>query len=263
MEESIEKIRKDTIEEIKEKIRNNPKFLHPADKERLEYQEKLKFSNGYEFTCWMQHNEILKNPADIHRKENEKTFKKAGCKTRKEYLDRCAQKAGFKDDSERVKEWMYRTGRCLPMEVNEDCASWFGEYISQNYVMKTFEDPIKMPYGNPGFDWICKRGERIDHKGSCLICGNYGSPHWFFNIMYNNMSDWFILSAWDNRDSLSPMHVWMFHKNDMVRGRRFCEFEGFQVTNTPEKLKELEKWEVTERLDKLKELCHKNRYDRI
>lgn len=154
MEENIEKIRKDAIAEIKEKIRKNPKFLYPVNKERLEYQEKLKFSNGYEFTCWMQQNGIMKNPADISRKKMEKTIENAGCKTRKEYEDKLALELGFKDSTEQYREWMYNTGRMLPKEFNEDCSLWFGEFISQNYVMKTFEDPIKMPPNNPGFDWI-------------------------------------------------------------------------------------------------------------
>ena len=42
----IEKIRKDSIEEIKKKVRNNSNFLNQANKERLEYQKKLKFANG-------------------------------------------------------------------------------------------------------------------------------------------------------------------------------------------------------------------------
>lgn len=80
---------------------------------------------------------------------------------------------------------------------------------------------------------------------------------WKFGIWYNNITDWFILSAWDSRDSLIPLHVWIFHKNDVVRGRKFWRRESFSITNNPEKLKELEKWEVTNRLEKLKELVIK------
>lgn len=36
--DNIENIRKDAIVEIKEKIRNNPKYVHPLNKERLEYR---------------------------------------------------------------------------------------------------------------------------------------------------------------------------------------------------------------------------------
>lgn len=70
------------------------------------------------------------------------------------------------------------------------------------------------------------------------------------------------MSAWDNRDSLTPLHIWMFHKNDMVRHAKFWRREGFIITNTPKKLKELEKYEVTDKLDKLKELCNRSRDNR-
>ena len=36
------------------------------------------------------------------------------------------------------------------------------------------------------------------------------------NPRYLHLADWFILSAWDNRDSLTPLHVWAFHKDDIV-----------------------------------------------
>lgn len=204
---------------------------------------------GKDFTDWARRNEN-KVP---------KCWIDAGCRTSKEYIDRCARNVGFKDSAEKLKEWRHETGRQLPKEFNEDCSSWFGEFISQNYVMRTFEDPVEMPPSNPGFDWICKRGEKIDHKGACLSRSNKSSWRgWNFPINWNNITDYFILSAWDNRDSLNPLHVWVFHKNDIVRGRKFCKFGGFSVTNSPKRLKEIEKFEVTDRLDKLKELC--NRY---
>lgn len=108
-----------------------------------------------------------------------------------------------------------------------------------------------------GFDWICKKGEKIDHKGSCLRYSEDRPSRWCFDVDHNNIAEYFILSAWDNRDSLTPLHVWIFHKNDMVRGRKFYEFIHFCIVNAPEKLKELESWEVTNRLDKLKKLCNK------
>lgn len=60
--EDMENI-KDVIDEIKEKVRNNPNFLSPCNKERLEHQKKLKFANGNDFTCWMQESQ---NYTDIN-----------------------------------------------------------------------------------------------------------------------------------------------------------------------------------------------------
>jgi hypothetical protein len=185
--------------------------------------KRLCFSNGNEFTHWMQQNGIMKNPANIDRK----------------YQDKCAQMLGFKNSSDLKKEWKHKTGRQLPMEFNEDCTSHFGEF-TENLMIQTFADPAKMPYGNPGFDWICKEGYKIDNKGACLTCSKkWDWCAYEFDIGYNSIADWFILSAWDNRDCLNPLHVWIFQKNDIVRGRKFCEFGNFSITNTPKKLKEL------------------------
>ncbi len=115
--------------------------------------------------------------------------------------------------------------------------------------MKTFEDPIKMPTNNPGFDWKCKKGEKIDHKGACLTYSPRGSPKWMFHIEYNNIADWFILSAWDDIDSLIPLHIWLFHKNDMVRiGKgdntpkvEFWKRKSIAIINTPKGIKRFEK----------------------
>lgn len=254
MKENIHEIRIEWIAKIKEKVRKNPKYIHPCNKERLEDMEILQFSNGYDFTCWMQQNGILNSPA----RTRDKYFQGKGFKDRREYEDKCSRDSGFKDSSERRKEWTHDTGRNLPKELNKDCPAWFGDFICENYVMKTFEDPVKMVYGNPGYDWLCKRGEKIDHKGSCLMELNSNKTiGWQFHIRYNNIADYFTLSAWDNRDSLIPLHVWVFHKNDIVRGRKFCKFENFGITNSPKTLKELEKWEVTDRLDKLREICNR------
>ena len=130
--------------------------MNPVNKERLKYQEKLKFKNGYDFTVWMQKVGIMKNPTNVERKRYEKTIKDAGCNTEKEYRDKCARSAGFKDSAEQhrdyYREWTHETGRNLPAEDNPDCPRYFGDF-AENLMIQTFEDPIRMPYGNPGFDW--------------------------------------------------------------------------------------------------------------
>lgn len=262
MNKEKDEIRRNAIDEIKEKLRKNPNFLSPVNKERLEYQEKLKFTNGNDFTNWMQQVGIMKNPTSIDNKNMEKRVENAKCKTYKEYRDKCAQKSGFKNCADRYsdyrKEYSWNKLNREPMEFNEYCASHFGDF-TESLMIQTFEDAIRMPNNNPGFDWTCKRGDKIDNKGRCLSYSDR-SPNWsgwHFPIRHNNIADWFILSAWDNRESKNPLHVWAFHKNDIVRERKFWKRESFLITNTPECLKEFEKYEVTNRLYKLKELCNR------
>ena len=261
--DNIDVIRREVIVEIKEKIKKNPKYLHPANKERQDDMKRLGFYRGYEYNIWLRQNFLLNNPTDIDRKRNEEISKNAGCETFKEYKNKGAQKRGFKDIAEATKEWRHNTGRQLPI-TDEGNSTRFG-YISQNYVMRTFEGPEEMPTNNPGFDWKCKNGDKIEHKGSCLQNTRGRYPYWIFNIDWNNIADYFILSAWDSPESLIPLHIWIFHKNDMVRkGNSYTVREKFwrrgsiTITNTPDCLKQFEKWEFTNRLYKLKELCNKH-----
>lgn len=103
---NIEDLRRESISKIKEIICKNPKFTHPCNKNRLEFQEKLKFKSGYEFTGWMQRNGIINNPADIKHEEMKKTIDNAGCKNKKEYQQKC-----FFEKCENV-EYKERTDNC-------------------------------------------------------------------------------------------------------------------------------------------------------
>ena len=257
----LDKIRRDAITNIKYSIRKNPGhsgYLHPCNKERQDDIKRLEFSSGSEFTYWMQQNGIMRNPTDIERDRVKKIMKEAGCNNYSEYNERCARNAGFKDVAEKVKEWTHETGRRLPKEFNEDCSAHFGEF-TENIMIQTFENAKKMPYGNPGFDWTCKNGDKIDNKGVCLVCIQGKSQRWVFSIKYNNIAEWFILSAWDNRDSLNPLHVWIFHKNDIFKGKKFWRRDTVTIIDSPKGLMRFKEYEVTDRLDKLKELCNKKK----
>lgn len=58
------------------------------------------------------------------------------------------------------------------MYFSNDCPPRFCDFIGENYITQTFEESKKMPNNNPGFDWLSKKGEKIDHKGTCL-CNRY------------------------------------------------------------------------------------------
>jgi len=237
-ENNIENIRRKAIVEIKKRVEKNVGYLHPCNKDRLNDMKRLMFVSGCEFTGWMQQNGIMKNPTDVRRKDD----------------DISAKSLGFENNSDRHKEYMHTTGRQLPLSDNKDCSSYFGTF-TENLMIQTFEDPIKMPYGNPGFDWMCKKGDKIDNKSACL---RYDIPFWegwTFPIKWNNIAEWFVLSAWDNRESLKPLHVWVFHKNDIVRDKKFWRRDSISITNKTSHLKKLENYEYIDRLDKLKEIC--------
>jgi len=243
-ENDIENIRINAISEIKEKIRKDSKYVHPCNKERQNDQKRLKFLYGYEYIRWMQQNGILKNPT----------------KVRQETEDICAQKLGFKNENDRYKvyknDWKrnkrYNTGEQVPMSENPYCAKWFGEFIAENYVMKTFEDPIKAPPNNPGFDWTCNKGQKIQHKARCLEIANT-SEGWGFPIRRNHIPDYFILSGWKDRESLEPLFILIFHRDEMIRGAPFWMRPSFWITNKPEYIRYFSDHDVKDKLEKLKE----------
>jgi hypothetical protein len=72
---------------------------------------------------------------------------------------------------------------------------------------------------NPGFDFICKNGYKIDVKSSSLHPLKYSRgkaydhPYWFFKINKNHIADYFFCLAFSSRASLEPLHVWLIPAN--------------------------------------------------
>ena len=109
-------------------------------------------------------------------------------------------------DKRRAKSTRYhRKNGHLPMDDNKDCAAFLGVYVTERLLRHYFKDVEVMPYGNPGYDFICNRDKLIDAKSSCL--GANG--RWLFNIGRNVIADFFVCTAFDNRDDLNVLHVWM------------------------------------------------------
>ena len=271
-----DEIRKNAIEEIKEKVRKNPKFLHPVNKERLEYQEKLKFANGNDFTNWMQQVGIVKNPTDVERDKLNNFLKRKKYKNRKEQLDMLAKDRGLENDAEYQRIMSWNSGRRSPYFENENCTMYLGisigEELFKEFLLTYFERVIGFHPHNRGFDFICKdpRQEFIDRhphlrlernkeymiqlKLLCLQSNDDGWNGWNFHVDHNRIPDFYILSAWDNREYLNPIHIWMFHKNDIIRKKEFWQRISLCITNKQIYLEEYKKYELVCELERLKEL---------
>ena len=101
-----------------------------------------------------------------------------------------------------------------------------------------------MPYGNPGFDFLCGLGFKIEVKSSCLRKNN---SIWTFNIRGNKIADYFLLLAFNNRKELDPLHVWL------IPGKILNEKLNFGISNKENSIK---KWHQYEReLDKIIACC--------
>ena len=270
------------IREVREKIKNNPKYVNPMSKEFQEDIKRYGFENGYRYIIWMQHNGILKSSTSIMRNETENSYRRAKCKNRKEYTDKCAQRMGYKDEAEREKVRTWNKGIHLPMEFH-DCPANFGVYKGEELFKRFLEEIIFEEVKGSGkgsrdgkIDFICKnpKQEFIDkypqfrlkrnkeYKIQLKMRGLRDGYRWLFtHIDFNFIPDYFILCGWDSRDG-EPMHIWIFNKYDMVKKGcninapkiEFYKRDSLTVVNKIDKIKQFENQELKDELYTLKNI---------
>jgi hypothetical protein len=100
-------------------------------------------------------------------------------------------------------------GASRPMSEATDTSSYLGVYIAERALSKFFDNIERMPFGHPGYDFVCGKGFKIDVKSCCIRKMKQGNPCWMFTIRRNPVADWFLCLAFDNRESLEPQHVWL------------------------------------------------------
>lgn len=92
-----------------------------------------------------------------------------------------------------------------PFNENKDCGLFLGVHVAERVLAHVFKDVKRMPMGNPGYDFICNKGKKIDVKSSCI--GKNGA--WLYNINSNTTADYFLCLAFDNREDLTTLHAWL------------------------------------------------------
>ena len=92
------------------------------------------------------------------------------------------------------------------MGHGKESSYYFGVHIGERILSKVFKDVERMPLNNPGFDVICNHGKRVDIKLSATGDNNRG---WSFIIKHNHIADYFLCVAFDNRQDLTPEHIWL------------------------------------------------------
>lgn len=103
-----------------------------------------------------------------------------------------------------------------PMSKNRDCPNYLGIHIAEKLVAKYFKNPFRMPWSNPGYDFICSNGFKIDVKSAILTTSK---NRWLFLINKNKIADYFLCLAYDNRNDLNLLHVWLFPGPDINNKR--------------------------------------------
>jgi hypothetical protein len=108
------------------------------------------------------------------------------------------------------------------MSENKACGAYLGVYVAEQVLSKYFEHIQRMPNGNPGYDFLCARGYKIDVKSSCRHHPPKGSFTWAFSIKRNKIPDYFLCLAFDNRESLNPEHIWLVPAEEINGLSNFC-----------------------------------------
>lgn len=254
-------------DDIKKKIKKNPKYLHPCNKERQEDMKRLGFVSGYEYICWLKQIGAIKNCSDIEHEYRNKLARIKGYKNdtdrRKADGDRLARELGYESFKDYAKELRYERGKILPAEFNENCPANFGlktEKLIEKFLFVIFEYVERTDYHDKGIDFFCKNPRkefiekypqfnleinkeyRIQHRSQCLTSNN----SWIFGINYDQINDYFLLSAWKDRKSLEAMHLWLIHRDEKIRKRRLWQYVGLGITNNTNNLKEFSKYEITD-----------------
>lgn len=158
----------------------------------------------------------------------------------------------------RVKEWCIknpeknklRRERCsiadghIPMNENRECASYLGVYIAEQVLSKAFKDVKRMPFHHP-YDFICNHGKWIDVKSACARASRNGTLQWHFNFCRNQIADYFLCLAFDNRNDLNPVHIWL------LPAKKFNHLTGTSISVTT-----IKRWdEYRLEVDKVTECC--------
>ena len=96
-----------------------------------------------------------------------------------------------------------------PASENKQCAAFLGVHVAEQVLSKVFKDVERMPANHAGHDFICNKGKKIDVKSSCTHTPDNHTDRWVFTIRKNKISDYFLCLAFDNREDLNPLHIWL------------------------------------------------------
>ena len=176
-----------------------------------------------------------------------------------EYKDRLAVKKGYINSSDVATEYRHRIGLNRSMFENKDSPQYLGICVAERVLSKIFDKVQRMPYGNEGFDFVCKNNFKIDVKSSCLGVRNC----WVFSIKKNKIADYFLLLSFDNRADLNPKHIWLIGGNEAIineQGNRLLnEKVSLTIYNSIYSISKYSMYERTDKLEKLIVCCGKIR----
>jgi len=152
------------------------------------------------------------------------------------------------ENRKRVREYHYQHGS-KPASENKACPAYLGCVIAETILSHEFPGFKRMPPGNPDYDYECPKGFLIDVKSSTRRSRIIGNNRWVFSVRNNKRVHYFIFIAFDDLESLTPMHIWL------IPGYLVNDRKNISI---PDTVKSLAKWSKYERsLKNALECCDK------
>ena len=117
--------------------------------------------------------------------------------------------------SEYRRRLYYLLGRHQPMNKNKSCPMFLGVHVAERVLSHVFKHVERMSVTNHGYDFICGKGYKVDVKSACRNHHKGRSDWWQFAINKNQIAEYFLCLAFDNREDLNPEHIWLIPANDV------------------------------------------------
>jgi hypothetical protein len=151
---------------------------------------------------------MVKDESEFNKNVSNKDGLESWCKVCK----REANKKNYNSNRERRIEYgrqsSYRHG-VKPMSENKECTAYLGCYINERILKHVMPNAVLMDNNNPGYDLVCGKGYLVDAKASVTRYEKNKGPYWSFNINLNKTPDYFLLTAYKDRESLEICHMWL------------------------------------------------------
>jgi len=129
--------------------------------------------------------------------------------------------------------------------TDNQCSTFLGIHVAERVLSKIFQNVTRMRNGNPGYDFTCAKGYRIDVKSATKM---KLQNSWEFKIKKNRIAVYFLLLAFDNRDNLNPQHLWL------VQGGILSEKKSASIS--PSTLEKWSKYELDSKLSDVITCCN-------
>ena len=128
----------------------------------------------------------------------------------------------------------------IPMDLNPKCALYLGVHVAERVLVDEFKELERMPNNNPGYDYICGKGFKIDVKSASgrILAMKNDYLSWVYNIKGNHRADYFLCLAFGSRQDLNPVHLWLIPAK-LVNSKMMLTIRGSQ--------EDLTKWSAYER----------------